>query len=69
MTIRLSELNTEAKIRLVEDLWDSISEDQGKLELSPAHKAVLDRRLQRFELDGNHGQPAAERIAEIRKRL
>ncbi|RFF27338.1 MULTISPECIES: addiction module protein [unclassified Wenzhouxiangella] len=69
MNVRLSELSVEDKIQLVEDLWDSISEDQAKLELSPNHKALLDRRLDQFELDGDVGRPVAEGISDIRKRL
>jgi putative addiction module component (TIGR02574 family) len=69
MNTRLSELSTEDKIRVVEDLWDSISEGQGQIALTPGHKALLDKRLEQFELDGDFGLPAADSIAEIRKRL
>ncbi|WP_431311311.1 addiction module protein [Parahaliea mediterranea] len=59
----------EDRIRIVEDLWDSIAHDQSVLPLTPEQKAELDRRLDAFEIDRNTGRPANDVIADIRKRL
>ncbi len=62
-------LPIEERIKLVEDLWDSIAADQQALPLTPAQKAELDRRLDAYEVDQNRGRLAGEVIARIRRRL
>jgi putative addiction module component (TIGR02574 family) len=57
------------RIRLVEDIWDSIAADQLALDLTEAQKSELDNRLDAFEKDGEIGREASEVIAEIRSRL
>ena len=69
MNPSLRDLPIEQRIRLVEDLWDSIAADQQALSLTDEQKAELDRRLDAYESDGNKGRLAEEAIAEIRKRL
>ena len=69
MNVNIRELPLEDRIRLVEDLWDSIAQDQQALALTPEQAAELDHRLQSFELDDDRGRPASEVISEIRKRL
>ncbi|MFT5722894.1 MAG: putative addiction module component (TIGR02574 family) [Motiliproteus sp.] len=69
MNQNLRELPVEERIRLVEDLWDSIANDQKALPLTSEQIAELDRRLDTFELDGDIGRPAAAAIADIRRRL
>lgn len=69
MNANLQKLPLDERIRLVEDLWDSIASDQKALPLTPEQKAELDRRLDAYEADGDSGRPADEVIADIRKRL
>ena len=69
MTTRLQDLPIETRLRLVEDLWDSIAADQKKLPLTAAQKAELDTRLDEFEIDGDPGEPAAEVLARLRRAL
>jgi putative addiction module component (TIGR02574 family) len=69
MNANLRKLPLEERIRLVEDLWDSIASDQNALPLTPEQRAELDRRLDVYEADGNPGRPADDVIADIRKRL
>jgi len=45
----LRSLLVAERIQLVEDLWDSIAEDSGSLQLTDAQRAELDRRLDDFE--------------------
>jgi putative addiction module component (TIGR02574 family) len=69
MDINLKQLPVEDRIRIVEDLWDSIASDQNALPLTSEQMAELDRRLDAYETDGNLGRPAADIISELRKRL
>ncbi|MGC3981413.1 MAG: addiction module protein [Steroidobacteraceae bacterium] len=69
MNANLRKLPVAERIRLVEDLWDSIAADQSALPLTPDQRAELDRRLDAYEADGKPGRPAADVIADIRKRL
>ncbi|MCL4791743.1 MAG: addiction module protein [Gammaproteobacteria bacterium] len=69
MNADLRNLPLDERIRLAEDLWDSIASDQKALPLTPEQKAELDRRLDIYEADRDAGRPADEVIADIRKRL
>lgn len=69
MNTKLSQLPVDERIRLVEELWDSIASDQKTLPLSQEQKSELDRRLDAYEADGNRGCLAAESIAELRRKL
>ena len=57
------------RIRLVEDLWDSIAADQDNLPLTDEQRTELDRRLDAYETDKIEGREAGEVIAEIKQRL
>ena len=45
MDANLTKLSIDERIRIVEDLWDSIALDQNALQLTPDQTAELDRRL------------------------
>ncbi len=67
--MKMYELPVDERIRLVEDLWDSIAADQETLPLTADQKAELDHRLDAYEGDGNRGRSATEVFDEIRRRL
>lgn len=69
MNAKLRKLPVDERIRLVEDLWDSIASDQTALPLTSEQQAELDRRLDAYEADGDRGRPAEDVIADIRRRL
>jgi putative addiction module component (TIGR02574 family) len=69
MIANLRELPIDERIRLVEDLWDSIAADQATLPLSVEQRDELDRRLDAYESDGYKGRLAAEAVADIRRKL
>jgi putative addiction module component (TIGR02574 family) len=69
MIANLRELPIDERIRLVEDLWDSIAADQATLPLKAEQREELDRRLDAYESDGHKGRLAAEAIADIRRKL
>jgi len=69
MNPNLRNLPLDERIRLVEDLWDSIASDQSVLPLTEAQAAELDQRLDAYSADGEPGRPADDVIADIRKKL
>jgi len=69
MNIALHELPVEERIRMVEDIWDSIAADKKVLALTAEQRAELDRRLNVYEIDGKRGRLATEVIADIRRKL
>ena len=69
MIANLSELPIDERIRLVEDLWDSIAVEQTALPMTDEQREELDRRLDTYESDGIKGRPAGEAIKDIRNKL
>ncbi|MGH8613688.1 MAG: addiction module protein [Gammaproteobacteria bacterium] len=69
MNTKLFELSLDERIKLVEDLWDSIAAEQEMLRLTEQQRAELNRRLDAYEADGNRGRLATDAIAEIRSKL
>jgi putative addiction module component (TIGR02574 family) len=69
MNSTLKQLPLDERIRLVEDLWDSIAADQSAIPLSSEQIEELDRRLDSYEADDDAGRPAKEVISELRSRL
>ena len=69
MIANLRTLPIGERIRLVEDIWDSIAADQATLSMTDEQRAELDRRLDAYESDGIKGREASEVIADIKKRL
>jgi putative addiction module component (TIGR02574 family) len=59
----------EDRLRLVEDLWDSIAADQSALPLTDAQRRELDRRLDAYASGPRMSRSAEEAVAEIRKRI
>jgi len=66
---KLLELPIDERIRLVEDLCDSIAAEQAALSLSEAQKAELDRRLDAYEADPDFGREASADLAEMRREV
>jgi len=69
MNANLRKLPINERIRLVEDLWDSIAADQTALALTDEQRSELDSRLDAYEVDGASGRLATDVIADIRKKL
>jgi putative addiction module component (TIGR02574 family) len=69
MNSKLQMLPFDERIKLVEDLWDSIASDQQALALTAEQKSELDHRLDAYELDKNRGHLATDVIGSIRRRL
>ncbi len=69
MNAKLQGLPVEERIRIVEDLWDSIAADQEALRLTVEQKAELDRRLDAYESNGDRGRLATDVVADVRRKL
>jgi putative addiction module component (TIGR02574 family) len=67
--MKLTHLPAEERIKLVEDLWDSIAADQQTLRLTAEQKTELDRRLDAYEAGKNRGRLAADVVADVRQKL
>jgi putative addiction module component (TIGR02574 family) len=67
--MNIPELTIDERIKLVEDIWDSIVLDNASLPVTPEQRGELDRRLAQFKIDGNRGTPANLVIERVRSRL
>lgn len=64
----LLKLSTAEKIELVEELWDSIPEEDEALALTAEQREDLDRRLAEADADPDGGVPWEEARERIRQR-
>jgi putative addiction module component (TIGR02574 family) len=55
LKVEISQLSISERIQLAEDLWDSILDRQGEVQLDPAQQQELDRRLDRHRQDPTAG--------------
>jgi putative addiction module component (TIGR02574 family) len=69
METKLQQLSVDERIKLVEDLWDSIAADQGTLPITADQKTELDRRLNAYAVDKNRGRPVTHAVRDIRRQL
>ena len=56
LTEEAKKLSIPERIALVEEIWDSIAEDNGCFELTQAQKQELDRRLESFRANPSQGR-------------
>ena len=66
--INIDDLNPEERLRMIEELWDSLSEHSGSVPPSDAQRLELDRRLDDLERSGPEGIPWEEVLEQIRSR-
>lgn len=67
--IDIEKLGAEGKLRLIEELWDSLQDEASHLPLTEGQKEELDRRLDEIEQGDDAGIPWDEVLNRIRKRL
>ncbi len=65
LTDEAKKLSVADRILLVEEIWDSIAEDNGCFELTAAQKKELDRRLEAFQTDSSLGRTWEEIKSEF----
>lgn len=56
LTEEAKKLPVDERIALVEEIWDSIAEDNGCFELTDAQKQELDRRIQSVQQNPQAGR-------------
>jgi putative addiction module component (TIGR02574 family) len=64
--IDIATLSQEERLRLLEQLWDSLSATPEAIPLTEPQREELDRRLDELERDGPTGIPADEVLNRLR---
>jgi putative addiction module component (TIGR02574 family) len=65
---KATQLSVPDRIKLVEDIWDSIAEEPDEFPLTAAQKGELDRRLESMRKNPGRGIPWEEASRRILKR-
>lgn len=63
----ISRLNSDEKLQLMEELWESLERDDSPFVLSDWMKKELDKRKEEFEKDPSQVMTWEEMVAEIRR--
>ena len=66
--LKIDDLSSEERLRLIEELWDSLNEKPESVPLTNAQREELDRRLDDLEHSGPKGIPWKQVLQEIRSR-
>ena len=51
----IQSLNTQERIQLAEQLWDSVRDKSDEIEVTPEQIKLLENRLEELEADGDLG--------------
>ena len=66
--LNIDDLTPEERLRLIEELWDSLNEAPQSIPLTNAQREELDRRLDDLERSGPEGIPWDDVLQQIRSR-
>ena len=66
--LNIGEMSPEERLRLIEELWDSLNETPGAVPLTNAQREELDRRLDDLERSAPEGIPWDQVLQQIRSR-
>lgn len=66
--LNISDLSPEERLRLIEELWESLNENPGSVPPTNAQREELDRRLDDLERSGPEGIPWDQVLQQIRSR-
>ena len=66
--LNIGDLSPEERLRLVEELWDSLADEPESVPLTAAQREELDRRLDDLERSGPEGIPWDQVLQQIRSR-
>ena len=66
--LNIDSLSPKERLRLIEELWESLSESPDAITLTDAQREELDRRLDDLERSGPQGIPWEEVLQQIRTR-
>jgi putative addiction module component (TIGR02574 family) len=67
-TIDIAKLSFEERLRLLDELWESLSRTAEAIPLTEAQREELDRRLNELDREGPVGIPWDEVLGRIRGR-
>jgi len=67
-TLEIDELTADERLRLIEDLWESLRQKPQSVPLAKAQQKELDRRLDELENDGPSGIAWDEVVRQIKRR-
>ena len=67
-TIDINSLSSEERLRLLDELWESLSAAPEAIPLTNAQREELDRRLDELDREGPIGIPWEEVLQRIRSR-
>jgi putative addiction module component (TIGR02574 family) len=67
-TLNIGDLSPEKRLRLIEELWDSLNDKPENVTLTNARREDLDRRLDDLERSGPEGIPWDQVLQQIRSR-
>jgi putative addiction module component (TIGR02574 family) len=67
-TVDIASLSTEERLRLMEELWESLRATPEGIPLTTAQREELDRRLDDLDREGPTGIPWEEVLRNIRHR-
>ena len=67
-TVDISGLSSEERLRLLEELWESLAATPEAIPLTNAQREELDRRLDELDRDGPIGIPWEEVLHRLRNR-
>lgn len=65
----LNNLPIKERIKLVQDLWDSIAAETGAVPVDPVELAEARRRLAAYRADGVRGELARDAAESVRRTL
>lgn len=68
-SLGIDRLSVAERVRLVQDIWDSIAQDVEASPLTEAHKREVDRRLAAHRADPTAAIPWEQAEAELLARL
>ena len=67
-TLNIGDLSPEKRLRLIEELWDSLNDKPENVSLTNARREDLDRRLDDLEPSGPEGISWDQVLQQIRSR-
>ena len=67
-TIDIASLSSEERLRLLDEIWESLSAAPEAIPLTTAQREELDRRLDELDQEGPIGIPWEEVLQRIRAR-
>ena len=64
----INALSPEEQLRLLQELWDSLSRNRERIPITDAQREELDRRMPQAETDDGGGIPWDQVLLRIRER-